>query len=44
MQEVTKINKKVEVALDSKWFLDRFNDVFPDKILNYHQQEKSSML
>lgn len=33
MQEVTKMNKEVEVALDSKLFLDKFNDVFHDKII-----------
>lgn len=33
MQEVTKINKEVEVALDCRLFLDKFNDVFHDKII-----------
>ena len=32
LEEETKVNKKEEVALDGKLFLDEFSDVFPNKI------------
>ena len=32
LEEETKVNKKEEVVLDGKLFLDEFSDVFPNKI------------